>query len=1095
MRHIYKELRQKFVESLKTDLIGPYEEDEELFESPTTSYIMGRLSPINENVIIEDDNETDFAKEDDGSDEDGIIEEVENYESINLSKNKQSSVGLKVFVSGETPKITAELKWSDYIHYESEGEKGTKYVFKRFPKSFQEKVNLEKSNIKGIHIEKGIYLSWIIHKLKSGNKMVSIYLENRRTDVNDNVEKHIFQVQLLLKNDSDEVFLSETMAYGKMEEDDYFYNKKPVFSRGYGCAASWKGVSGNFASEIRSEFLPEQEINGMDADLEKFKDYFSMFEFSKYDNKELIIDKLSNILGDYALWISRLETHEYMKEEDYQFFGREKINSSNKNLDRMLEGLEIIKNNDVAFNAFLFMNETMHLSRSMALYSKDNIQEKVLDDYNNDHSFWRPFQIGFILLNIKGIVEPDSKDRDILDLLYFPTGGGKTEAYLGVISFLMAYRRLTRAECIDYEKDGGVSVIVRYTLRLLTTQQRDRMLRLIAACELIRLNDVEAYGEKEFSIGFWVGSGVTVNKYKELVVSQYVTQSQADYKKNNLKAQILKCPCCGTKLDKKISYKINVSNKKFEIYCPNDSCAFSKRSIPVYLIDDDIYNKTPSIIIGTVDKFARLTFEERVHLIFGKRSVECTECGSFLSTDDDLIKECTHRGHLFERKQKEARSYYPPELILQDELHLITGPLGTIYGSYELAVDEMSKAIIDNLIIKPKYIASTATIKNAGKQINALYARSEYNQFPPSGHDSEDSYFAREKNLDEYPFRLYVGISSPYTSMKTTILRVYAILLQTAARYKNDPVYKDYIDPYWTLMGYYNSKRELGGAVRLIQDDIPDRILVLQEKNGDKWPRRYLYHDEITSRKNSWQIPQVLENLERAVHKDDYVYDIAVATNMIQVGMDVDRLGLMAVTGQPKTTAEYIQASSRIGRQSPGLVVTIYNPYRSRDLSHYENFTAYHSHIYRFVEGTSATPFSARARERAIHAAFIGMLRGMIDDLRSAKFGARKIEIVDQDEIQAIIDMIANRVNLVDPNNMDKAIDDIRYFMDEWIKIARREKNLYYYVHHNNPGYKMNNVQRLLKAYGSYGKYDYEKETLNSMRNVQKEAGLFLWED
>ncbi|SNS70254.1 Helicase conserved C-terminal domain-containing protein, partial [Anaerovirgula multivorans] len=232
-----------------------------------------------------------------------------------------------------------------------------------------------------------------------------------------------------------------------------------------------------------------------------------------------------------------------------------------------------------------------------------------------------------------------------------------------------------------------------------------------------------------------------------------------------------------------------------------------------------------------------------------------------------------------------------------------------------------------------------------------------------------------------------------------------------------------------------------------------------------------------------------------AYFKDEYPLDIAVATNMIQVGMDVDRLGLMAVTGQPKTTAEYIQATSRIGRQTPGLVVTIYNPYRARDLSHYENFTAYHAHLYRFVEGTSATPFSARARERALHASLIGMLRGMIDELRSTKEGARKIEQINQDDIQMIIDMILNRIKIVDPNSVEKAEDDIRYFLDEWIKLSRTEKNLYYNVHHNNQGYKMNRVQRLLKAYGSYGKFNYEKETLNSMRNVQKESGLYLWED
>ena len=1090
MRHAYKDLRQKFVDSLRQDLIGPYDMEEEIMESPTTSYIMGRLSPVNDNYTFLADKEVDFSEKKEESNEDDLTDELENDDTLYVSKNKQSSAGLKVFVANDVKHITALLKWADYRHNEVD----EKHSFKRFQKEFPKEIDVSKSNVTGECIEKDIYLSWLVHKLDTGYKMISVYIENRRNQVKDNVEKHIFQVELEITSD-EEVFVSENIAYGKQEEEDYFYNRKPIFSRGYGCAAVWKDVVGNCVKSIKTDFLPEKEINGMDADLEKFKDYFSMLEFSLPENKEIIIDKLQSILGDYALWISRLESHEYMKSEDYQSVGREKIDRCYMNLDRMIEGLELIQKDEESFQAFIFMNQAMHLSRSMANFSKSKDEEKCLEDYKTDHSFWRPFQIGFILLNIKGIVKPETSDREILDLLYFPTGGGKTEAYLGIIAFLMAYRRLTRKECEEYDKDGGVTVIVRYTLRLLTTQQRDRMLKLISACEMIRMSNPELFGNKEYSIGFWVGSSVTINQYKDLKVSEYNKQNQVEFKKKGLKAQILKCPCCGKDLDKKTSYDINVEDRFFKIYCASESCFFNRRSIPVYLIDEDIYSKTPTVIIGTVDKFARITFEERVSLLFGKRDTECSDCGSFLPTDIELIKECSYRGHLLEQKQKLAKPFYPPELILQDELHLITGPLGTIYGNYEMAVEELCKATVNGKVIKPKYIASTATIKNADSQIKALYARENYNQFPPSGHDAEDSYFARERDLETFPFRLYLGVSSPYTSMKTTILRVYAVLLQTAERYKEDPIYKDYIDTYWTLMGYYNSKRELGGAVRLIQDDIPDRTLVLQEKNKDKWARRYLNYDEITSRKESWQIPQVLENLEKEVFKDEYPLDIAVATNMIQVGMDVDRLGLMAVTGQPKTTAEYIQATSRIGRQTPGLVVTIYNPYRARDLSHYENFTAYHAHLYRFVEGTSATPFSSRARERALHASLIGMLRGMIDELRSTKVGARKIEQINQDDIQMIIDMILNRIKIVDPNSVEKAEDDIRYFLDEWIKLSRTEKNLYYNVHHNNQGYKMNRVQRLLKAYGSYGRFNYEKETLNSMRNVQKESGLYLWED
>lgn len=1091
MRNGYKELREKFVENLKKDLIGPYDENEVLYESPASSYIMGRLSPISENVII-DELDSSIFEEDRGENDEDEFESTELSEELHPSKNKQSSAGLKVFLSNDSQTILAKVRWADYIVKVSNEEEISTRKYKREAKEFTKIVDITSGNVAGELIEKEIYISWITHKLHNNNKMVSVYVENRRKqeEANDPT-KHIYQVELILQSTDDtEIFLSESYAHSKIEEEDFFYNKKPIFSRGYGCAAEWEDVTGHTAKRILTSFIPTKEINGVDAEIAEFKGYFSMLKYSEPSNKEEIISELLDLLEDYKVWIERMRFHEYMKNPTYMDIGSDKINVCMENLSRMSKGIKILQNDNKAFSSFVHMNKSLHLSRSMGMYSRNTDASKSLEDYQYDHSFWRPFQIGFVLLNIEGIVFPNTHDRDVLDLLYFPTGGGKTEAYLGVIAFLLFHRRITRGESSHYEKDGGVTVIVRYTLRLLTTQQRDRMLRLISACELLRSENTTLFGDEEFSIGFWVGSTVTINKYSELVESKYNQSYKIENKIKNLRGQILKCPCCGSKIEK-ASYKLDIENKSFKVFCSNKKCYFNHSHIPVYLIDEDIYKKTPSVIIGTVDKFARITFEEKTNLLFGKRNLACTDCGSLL--DIESIKVCTEKGHIKEGKQKVVKPFYPPELILQDELHLITGPLGTIYGSYEMAIDELSKVYENEKVILPKYIASTATIKNADKQITSLYARTTFNQFPPNGHDSDDSYFACEKSIGEYPFREYIGVSSPYTSMKTTVSRVYAVLLQTAERYKNDPIYKEFIDPFWTLVGYYNSKRELGGAVRLIQDDIPARTLVLKEKNKDKWPRTNLIYDEITSRKNSREIPKVLEKLETSYGEKGYAYDVVVATNMIQVGMDVERLGLMAVTGQPKTTAEYIQATSRIGRKTPGLVITIYNAYRSRDLSHYENFTTYHSHLYRYVEGNSATPFSARSRERSLHAALIAILRGKFEELRDNKVGARAIEELSEEDINKVLQTVKDRVMTVDPNNWEKALEDIRYFFDEWINLSRKYKNLYYHVSTFNPGYRMKSLQRLLKVFGEDG-VDHEKSTLNSMRNVQNEVGLYLWE-
>lgn len=1085
-RHIFSELRTIFVEELRKDLIGPYEEKEVLeIDSPLSSYIAGILAPPKNNSNIELLS-NDFEINDD-------LDQDDDKEII-LSKHRQTSLGLKFYLKENTLNVKVNVTWGDYRHIESITNDKVRHKFERIPKKSTEIIDVSKSNLEGVQVEPGVFLSWIVHKLdKTNNRMISLYIENRRLQSNDNVDLHMFQVNLTIEGVEDKyIFISENEAYGKFDEDDYYYRMKPVFSRGYGCATDWQNTFGMTTDQITTTFLPLNEINGISSEMISFKNAFSMLNFMKISERNNTLQILSQLLNEYKSWIERLKTHRFMSEEVYEDAGNKKIVKCYDNLERMQEGLSLIQSNESVYEAFRFMNEAMHLSRTMKLYSDSNSNKSLsLEDFKGDHSHWRPFQIAYILLNLKGIVEPESKDRDIVDLLYFPTGGGKTEAYLGVIVFLLAWRRLTSKSSLKFEKDGGVTVILRYTLRLLTTQQRDRLLRVICACEILRNNYSGKFGEREFSIGFWVGGTVTSNKFKEFEVSKFNSQYKVNNNKKALFSQILKCPCCGTKLDKSC-YELDPYKKYLKIYCPQKECYYSKHKIPVYLIDEEIYRELPTVLIGTVDKFAAITFEEKVHLIFGKRQEFCTECGNF-TYGEAALEACKKMGHEDDAKVHPVKPYYPPELIIQDELHLITGPLGTIYGSYETVVEELCSIYNQNSIIRPKYIASTATIQNAMAQVRSLYGKLVHNQFPPAGHDSEDSFFAREISLEDFPFRLYAGVCSPYTSMKTTILRTYAVLLQTAWRYKDDPKYKEYLDPYWTLIGYFNSKRELGGTVRLLQDDIPARVKVLKGKNKDKQYRAYINYEEITSRIDSWKIPKILEALENSIDEDNYPLDVALATNMISVGMDIERLGLMVVTGQPKTTAEYIQATSRVGRNSPGLVVTIYNPYRTRDLSHYENFKPYHLQLYRYVEGTTATPFSARARDRALHAIFVSLLRGLIPELRNDE-AAKIVEDIPKEEINTVIERIKERIIVVDPKNKDDALSEIEYFLDEWIKLSRKSKKLRYWIYYLNSLYKFGDTSRLLKMYSERGK-DYEKATLNSMRNVQQQSELYVWGD
>ena len=667
-----------------------------------------------------------------------------------------------------------------------------------------------------------------------------------------------------------------------------------------------------------------------------------------------------------------------------------------------------------------------------------------------------------------------------MDLLYFPTGGGKTEAYLGLMAFVIANRRLRAEEGGTYNLDGGVTIMLRYTLRLLTTQQRDRITKMVVAAEMIRRQDPR-FGKEPISIGFWVGSGVTPNKFDEFEEKADRPQD-AKRAKNHVCKQLLTCPFCGKPL-KEENFNIDIDRKSIEIYCSDKDCQFYRYKndripIPVYMVDEEIYGKCPTIILSTVDKFARLPWDVNTNALFGRVDRKCSRDG-YVAIGAEHVRH-NRTNSLPPSTLENIRPFLPPELIIQDELHLITGPLGTVYGAYETIIENM--CVHEG--IRPKYVVSTATIKNAEAQAKCLYARKNTTQFPSSGFEIGDSFFIREIPVEKNPFRKYVGICAPGQSVKTALLRVYAIILQAAYTLSQQEEFKDVIDPYYSLVGYFNSIRELGGAVRLLQDDIPKRIHRIKNKYG-LGKQRYLNHNvEITSRMSSYKIPEKLNQLEITCTSKDCL-DTAIATNMIAVGMDVDRLGLMVVTGQPKQNSEYIQATSRIGRAFPGLVVTLYNAYRPRDLSHYENFTGYHSQLYRFVEGTTATPFSARARDRVLHALIISAIRlnypNMANNPDAAAIGSLTTE-----QLGTVKKLIIDRLNIIKPSAISDAEMEIDQFIDWWKLRAVQTKPLRYYV------VGTERYNRLMNPYDRQHKKD-EKATLQSMREVESAANMFYY--
>lgn len=1102
-RFRYAEVRQRIIDAIRMDLIGPREEEEVLEEHPRYAYLAGMLeaSDDHESCANEHEQEIDIDPDYDNG-ESFVADEAEEYEPISTKTFQiPSSIGISFYIQDETGRLYLDVSWGDYVKSSEEymgddGKRNHRTVYRRHP--MKETVVVDFSTFartKDYHLatdaEIHVHVSRIA--LKGGFSLVSAYVINRRKQSDCATDAIMFQVEIKAHAEGCPAFVAEHICRKVIENDEFYFEQRPIMGRGRGCAAVWEPTVDGRTTAISSAFIPEYEFPGVSAALDGFSPhYFSTYTMAKKSEKDETIAKLKLLADSYEAWMNHtLVRNQRMRDRLFRdTIGERIVVRCQEALRRIRTGIQLVETDTTSFEAFCFMNRVIFLQNAIKRYAKKHgagvacsFHDFVTDKKPENNFGWRPFQIAFILMNLVGIVQPHHEDREIVDLLYFPTGGGKTEAYLGLMAFVIANRRLRSTEDAPYNLDGGVTVILRYTLRLLTTQQRDRITKMVVAAEIIRRRTEPQFGKEPISIGFWVGGGVTPNRFDEF--NEKAEKPYAARKAKNLVyKQLLTCPFCGKPLTE-TNFTIDSDRKSIEIFCSDQDCLCyqyrdDRMPIPVHLVDEEIYARCPTIILSTVDKFARLPWDVNTNALFGRVHRKC-------SRDGYVAIGVPHKRHnrttsLPTSTIAPIRPFLPPELIIQDELHLITGPLGTIYGAYETVIEELCSH--DG--IKPKYVVSTATIKNAAAQVRCIYARGRMAQFPPNGFEIGDSFFIKEVPIAQDPFRKYVGICASGQSVKTALLRIYAIILQTTYNYALQDKYRDVIDPYYSLVGYFNSIRELGGTVRLLQDDIPKRIQRLKKRYGHA-KQRYLNNKvEITSRMASSKIPEKLSQLELPYGVDGCL-DTAIATNMIAVGMDVDRLGLMVVTGQPKQNAEYIQATSRIGRAFPGLVVTLYNPYRPRDLSHYENFTGYHAQLYRFVEGTTATPFSARARDRVLHALIISAVRLNFPHMAD-NADAALIASLTEKELDTVRGWILNRLNIVCPAAKMEAEEELERFIDWWKVQAVQQKPLRYYVPETR------RYSRLINSYDqAYN--ESEKPTLRSMREVERAAHMFYYEE
>lgn len=827
------------------------------------------------------------------------------------------------------------------------------------------------------------------------------------------------------------------------------YRHAPVFATGHGCAAVWDWTPppvGTPAAmtdraavaSVRTEFVPSHEVlltqpKGVD------EPRLSMRWLATAPRDE-VLAALRDVAAGYAVWIDRrYEEAERLRGTEFGKVALSQVEDCVTALGRIRHGVDVLARSGergaAAFEAFQLANQAMSTQRSRTSWIKDGRRAEPVED-----GAWRPFQICFLLLCLAGIEDPDHPDRGVADLLWFPTGGGKTEAYLGLIAFTVFLRRLRLGPL-----GAGVTVLMRYTLRLLTLQQFERAAALMCAMETMRREDPTRLGTAPMAIGMWVGKAATPNTLKVAKVQIDRLRREEELQDEN-PVQLRSCPWCGEPLGPRDHEVLGGPVEEMVIRCPGNGCPFGA-GLPVHVVDDEVYRVQPTLIIATVDKFARIAWRSDVASLFNRT-------GALPGTP-------------------------PPELIVQDELHLISGPLGTLTGLYETAIDLAAG--------HPKVVASTATIRRAHEQGKALFDR-EVRQFPPAGLDARDSWFAVQAPRDAVAARRYVGLVAPSTSQASLLVRAYGSLLHQTYTVDGDDETRD---PYWTLVGYFNSLRLLAAAELQVQDDVVAELTRLANRDGVPVPRNLESLAELTSRVQSSKIPRYLKDLERSLTADDGPLDVVRATNMISVGVDVDRLGLMVVMGQPQMTAEYIQATSRVGRRHPGLAVVLYNVARSRDRSHYENFTAFHSALYRQVESTSVTPFSARARDRALHAVYVGAARLTIPAARE-NGSAAAVEAFAK-ELERLRGEIVDRVSRISPDEATATDLQLGELTEFWRAMAHMNDGLLYEAPPRRPYNRQPRpVNTALLRSFSDTDLEHSWDTLWSLRDVDVEADLYL---
>lgn len=1151
-------MRHVFISDVVKELLGPRNGAAEEFpevDEPRNEYSTGQLVPPSSDLERNPDEEEALAGAVAGGEEDGdespgsfvnqaFIDAGQNFRRI------PSSMGISFVLSREPGEheISVCVTWGRYQYFEGRG-------WVRTPNFWITTITSGSMTHGERSPDSTLQLTFKSSPLRSGQVKVSIYLSSLVSTENSGRPRNediIFQpeIRVLLKDRSQLCELGDLSFNSDDPEwrvSTRQYDRLKVYARGHLCGAYWAEIDpqrpyegqitpepdvpfkwidglhflsadgriGDFMKpDLRTDFIPmypapaaggETQIN---ADLRAD-------QIAESANFEALSSKIEPLVLAYESWVNNLRSDSSSRSIDDEIVRRHR-----EAIRRIRQGLTFLRSDENAFLSFLFMNKAMSKQYAWGRRPSESVMK------------WRPFQLAFILLSLESAVR-ETEERGVCDTIWFPTGGGKTEAYLGLAAFTLAYRRRVSATDEDGSRSGdGTAVISRYTLRLLTIQQFRRALKMITACEVLRCFEGDAngvgwlpsgrtreqgliWGRSPFSIGLWVGGSVTPNQmrgagYKDFGPGAINLLNRPAQSDESDPAQILECPCCGSILSfplgdipaGSLSLKLHVSgfprtddatlasassNKfrvvsissvphisgqttylklnlnlsasvtgsdihrwwtetaqsalgvrlnsfgparpgyipvaggrrggqnDYEIRCPEPTCELNsvmfKQKLPdrngdwdfveghpcfklpnddyatmgikiaALTVDEKIYGRPPSMLISTVDKFARLAFTNEAASIFGRvRSFDLGVNNGFSQDESG-------------RNRVSASSFEPPSLIIQDELHLLDGPLGSTFGLFETAIERLCGS--------PKYIASSATIRNSFEQVACLMGRTS-TVFPPVGIDISEGFFLRSNEvhpLDEgAPGRLFLGLAFPGRAPQTPMLRLWGRLLQTAqnqldlaANLPEGPTRENhlrYLDHFWTVIGYFNAVRELAQGETLIRQDIPQFIDKLHRQNPGTTRRQELREGfrNLSSQTSSSELPGILAKMERSLSDGDALNAVA-STSMFGTGVDVARLSLMIVHGQPKSASQYIQAVGRIGRRRSGLATVFFRVSKPRDLNHYEYFTGYHRKLPIAVEPISVKPLAPKAVDRAVGSILSILVRNWRQDRPSVPPG------------------------------------------------------------------------------------------------------------